>query len=75
VIRYLTTKVDDNVDVGARPTEIDDSSYEKAAQTAADEEDMFLSRGVEEPASSDEDEFGDDAFSDEIPSNPTEDKE
>jgi small subunit ribosomal protein S6 len=47
VIRYLTVKVDDNIDVTARPTEVDDASYEKAAQTAADEEDMFLSRGPE----------------------------
>ena len=45
VIRYLTVKVDENIDSGARPTEIDDSSYDKAAQTAADEEDLFLSRG------------------------------
>src|SRR5436305_591080 len=37
VIRYLTVKVDDNIDVGARPSEIDDASYEQAAQTAADE--------------------------------------
>jgi hypothetical protein len=44
VIRYLTVQVDTDVDVGARPSEIDDASYEKAAQTAADEEDMFLSR-------------------------------
>ena len=48
VIRYLTVKVDENVDVSARPSEIDDASYEKAAQTAADEEDLFLSRGAEE---------------------------
>ena len=27
VIRYLTTKVDENIDVGARPTEIDETSY------------------------------------------------
>src|SRR5688572_26439806 len=61
VIRYLTTKVDENVDVTARPTEIDDTSFEKAAQTAADEEDLFLSRGTEEVTSSDEDEdeYGD----------------
>lgn len=45
VIRYLTTKVDENIDVAARPTEIDETSYDKAAQTAADEEDLFLSRG------------------------------
>jgi small subunit ribosomal protein S6 len=56
VIRYLTVKVDVDVDVAARPTEIDDTSYEKAAQTAADEEDLFLSRGGEEAPSSDDDE-------------------
>ena len=56
VIRYLTTKVDENVDVTARPTEIDDASYEKAAQTAADEEDLFLSRGSDDLSSSDDDE-------------------
>jgi len=47
VIRYLSVKVDENVDVSARPIEIDDTSYEKAATTAADEEDLFLSRGGE----------------------------
>ena len=63
VIRYLTVKVDEDVDVGARPTEIDDASYEKAAQTAADEEDLFLSRGSEEsPSDDDDDEFGGDDY-------------
>jgi small subunit ribosomal protein S6 len=58
VIRYLTVKVDENIDVSARPSEIDDASYEKAAQTAADEEDLFLSRGVEDPlAESDPDDY------------------
>jgi small subunit ribosomal protein S6 len=47
VLRYLTVKVDDNVDVGARPSEADDAAYERAAATAADEEDMFLSRSGE----------------------------
>jgi len=56
VIRYLSTKVDENIDVGARPSEIDDTSYEKAAQTAADEEDLFLSRGGDESMSADDDE-------------------
>lgn len=78
VIRYLTVKVDEDVDVGARPTEIDDTSFEKAAQTAADEEDLFLSRGSEESPSDDEDEFGGDEF-EETPATdaavPTEDKE
>ena len=64
VIRYLTVKVDEDVDVGARPTEIDDTSFEKAAQTAADEEDLFLSRGSDESPSDDDDEFGGDDFED-----------
>ena len=62
VIRYLTVKVDENVDVGARPSEIDDTSYEKAAQTAADEEDLFLSRGAEEPPAAEEEDYLDDDF-------------
>jgi small subunit ribosomal protein S6 len=62
VIRYLTVKVDEDVDVTARPTELDDSSFEKAAQTAADEEDMFLSRAPEESSSEDDEFGGDDDF-------------
>ena len=66
VIRYLTVKVDENIDVGARPTEVDDTTFEKAAQTAADEEDLFLSRGGDEPAgeSADGDEYGEDDYVD-----------
>jgi small subunit ribosomal protein S6 len=78
VIRYLTVKVDEDVDVGARPTEIDETSFEKAAQTAADEEDLFLSRGSEESPSDDDDEFGGDEFEDLPvlePAVPTEEKE
>jgi small subunit ribosomal protein S6 len=60
VIRYLTVKVDDNVDVGARPIEIDDSAYERAATTAADEEDLFLSRGGESDGESTGDDDEDD---------------
>src|SRR5689334_2072658 len=60
VIRYLTVKVDDNIDVTARPSEIDEASYDKAAQTAADEEDLFLSRGSDDVSAGgdgDEDDF------------------
>jgi small subunit ribosomal protein S6 len=77
VIRYLTVKVDDNVDVTARPSEIDDTSYDKAAQTAADEEDLFLSRGTDESltaADDDEDTFTAVGFED-VPSAPEETKE
>ena len=59
VIRYLTTKVDENIDIAARPTELDDTSFEKAAQTAADEEDLFLSRGHEDLSSSNDDDEDD----------------
>ena len=55
VIRYLSVKVDENIVVDARPSEIDETSYEKAAQTAADEEDLFLSRGGDDMSSSDDD--------------------
>jgi hypothetical protein len=77
VIRYLTVKVDENIDVSARPSEIDDTSYDKAAQTAADEEDLFLSRTTDEPAAAaddDEDEFTAEGFED-VPSAPEETKE
>ena len=71
VVRYLTTKVDENIDVAARPTELDDTSFDKAAQTAADEEDLFLSRGSDETTSGDDDdEFGGDEFSEEPGSAP-----
>ena len=76
VIRYLTTKVDENIDVAARPTEIDETSFDKAAQTAADEEDLFLSRGDITPSDEDEDDYSD--FTEEPGSNPslpTEEKE
>ena len=66
VIRYLTVKVDENIDVSARPSEIDDASYEKAAQTAADEEDMFLHRAPEVDANTD-DEYTAPGFSEFLP--------
>jgi small subunit ribosomal protein S6 len=68
VIRYLTTKVDENIDVAARPSEIDDASYDKAAQTAADEEDLFLSRG--DVPSGDDDDDDDDEYSDDFVDEP-----
>ena len=63
VIRYLTVKVDENIDVAARPSEIDETAYERAATTAADEEDMFLTRASDE-VSRDDDDDDDDDFSD-----------
>jgi small subunit ribosomal protein S6 len=60
VIRYLTVKVDENIDVAARPSEIDETAYDRAAATAADEEDLFLSRGADEGAEGDDDDDDDD---------------
>ena len=59
VIRYMTVKVDDNVVPDARPSEIDETTYERAAATAADEEDIFLTRGGSDapPNDDDEDDF------------------
>ncbi len=76
VVRYLTVKVDEDVDTGARPSEIDETSYEKAAQTAADEEDIFLSRGGDSGVS-EEDLYGSDDDGDIIPGSkkPKEDEE
>ena len=51
VIRYLTVKLDADVDANARPTEVDDETYDKAANTAADEEDLFLRSSSSEPES------------------------
>ncbi len=62
VIRYISVKVDENIVVDARPSEIDDTSYDKAAQTAADEEDMFLSRGSDDTGGGGDDDDDDDDF-------------
>jgi small subunit ribosomal protein S6 len=77
VIRYLTIKVDVDVDPNAKPGEIDDEAYNRAANTAADEEDLFLSRPNE--GSRDDDEYGgygdDDDDGDIIPGSALKDKD
>jgi small subunit ribosomal protein S6 len=47
VVRYMTVKIDSDVDPTARPTEVDDESYERAANTAADEEELMMRRSVD----------------------------
>jgi small subunit ribosomal protein S6 len=42
VIRYYTVKVDENVDPNAKPSEMTDEAFAKAAETAADEEEIML---------------------------------
>lgn len=48
VLRFMTIKLDTDVDPEARPSEVTDETYEAAATTAADEEDMFLRHTGEE---------------------------
>jgi small subunit ribosomal protein S6 len=47
VIRYMSVKLESNIDPEARPTEIDEEAYTRASNTAADEEDMYLTRSEE----------------------------
>ena len=75
VIRYLSIKVDENIVVDARPSELDDTSFDKAAQTAADEEDLFLSRGGDDSSSSGDDDEYRDFTQDESFKNKNKDKE
>ena len=60
VLRYLTVKVDENVNVNARPTDVTEDSFNAAADTAPDEEDMFLRMGRGERDWSDDDDSDDD---------------
>lgn len=61
VIRYLTVKLGTDVASDARETELTDETFERAANTAADEEDMFLGRsGDEDSEDSDDDDYSDD---------------
>ena len=64
VIRYMTVKVDENVDPNARQSDVDDEAYERAATTAADEEDVML-RGSEGSEGSAEQSEGESAAKDE----------
>jgi small subunit ribosomal protein S6 len=61
VIRYMSVKLEANIDPEARPTEIDDEAYVRASNTAADEEDMYLTRsenGFDDDDDDDDDDDG-----------------
>jgi len=66
VIRYFTVKVDSDIDPEARPSEVDEETYVKAATTAADEEELMLGRPV---LDDDDDDSGgsEDSASDDAP--------
>jgi small subunit ribosomal protein S6 len=71
VIRYMSLKLDADIDPEGRATEIDEEAYQRAANTAADEEDMYLTRSEEgEPGFGDDDDedggFGADDDDDDV---------
>ena len=55
VIRYYTVKVDADVVADARPTEVTDETWTKAAETAADEEEIMTGQAPRSPFFEDED--------------------
>ena len=54
VIRFLTVKVDADVDPNARPSDVNEDTFVQAATTRPDEEDLYLGRGVMPDASKDD---------------------
>lgn len=54
VMRYITIKLDTDVPVGGRESEVNDETFELAATTAADEEEIVTGRGAAVEASSDD---------------------
>ena len=61
VIRYYTVKVDENVDPNAKPTEMTDEAFAKAAETAADEEEIMTGHARSPFADLDDDDIDPDA--------------
>jgi len=55
VIRYYTVKVDMDVDPNAKPSEVTDETWTKAASTAADEEDIMSGQAPRSPFFEEED--------------------
>jgi small subunit ribosomal protein S6 len=55
VIRYYTVKVDQDIVPDARPTEVTDETWTKAAETAADEEEIMTGQAPRSPFFEEED--------------------
>ncbi|MCB9556432.1 MAG: 30S ribosomal protein S6 [Deltaproteobacteria bacterium] len=60
VIRFMTVKVDENVDPNARPSDFSDERFAAAATTIPDEEDIALGRAPIEHRDYDDDDDDDD---------------
>jgi small subunit ribosomal protein S6 len=56
VVRYYTVKVDEDVVPDARPSEVTDETWAKAAETAADEEEIMTGQAQRSPFFEEEDE-------------------
>jgi small subunit ribosomal protein S6 len=66
VVRYYTVKVDEDVNPEAKPAAVDDESFNKAATTVPDEEELATG-AAQRPAFDDEDMgLGDDFVPDEV---------
>ena len=62
VVRYYTVLVDEDVTPDARPTEVTDESFQKAATTGPDEEEIVTGAATARGFGEDEDMFMDDEF-------------
>jgi small subunit ribosomal protein S6 len=55
VIRYYTVRVDQDIDPNARPSDVTDETWQKAAETAADEEEIMTGQAPRSPFFTDDD--------------------
>ena len=62
VVRYYTVLVDEDVTPDARPTEVTDESFQKAATTGPDEEEIVTGAAAARGFGEDEELFMDDEF-------------
>ena len=62
VIRYYTVKIDEDIDPAARPTAVDEESFNKAATTVPDEEELATGAAPMPRFRDEDDEEGDDDF-------------
>jgi small subunit ribosomal protein S6 len=62
VVRYYTVLVDEDVVPDARPTEVTDESFQKAATTGPDEEEIVTGAAAARGFGEDEDMYMDDEF-------------
>lgn len=61
VIRYQSVKIDSDVDPTARPSEVSDETWAKAATTAADEEEIMTGQSASRSPYDDDDDIDPDA--------------